>query len=207
MAKKGRGRGRGRPELVATAAAEYGVNIPKQEDTERYLSPNEIGKIMNLTGEAVKQWIYHRRLPAVKLVNGYWKVRVSDLEKFLKERQQCGKRKVLITETGAMSEVVQAVKDLGHEPVLAHGFADALLKSLNFYPALFLIDLSENDSWKLVEKIRATKAIKKIPVILFAESELKDSDSDLAMKLSVQAFIKRPSDKDSIAKEITLALS
>jgi CheY-like chemotaxis protein len=210
--KAGRGRGRGHIEVIPEHAAAYGVKIPKeQESADHYLSPNDIGRILNVTGEAVKQWIYHRRLPAVKLVNGYWKVKVADLESFLKARHEIGKRKVLVTDTrdGEMKEVVDILQELGHDPVVTYGFADALLKAVNFHPALYLINVSvkETAPWKLVEKIRATKALKKTPVLLLANEELNDPDSDLAMKLGVQGFIKRPFDKATLSDAINLAMN
>jgi CheY-like chemotaxis protein len=198
--------------VVAEQAAAYGVKIPTEPtETERFLSPNEIGKILNVTGEAVKQWIYHRRLPAVKLANGYWKVRVADFEAFLKARHEVGKRRVLVTDTrnGSMSDVVQTVEELGHQAVVAHNYADALLKSLDHYPALFVINLSIKDvePWKLAEKIRATKALRKFPILFVAESDLSDSDAERALKLSAQGFLKRPVDKSTLSAEIERIMS
>lgn len=193
--------------VVAEQAAAYGVKVPAEPtDTERFLSPNEIGKILNVTGEAVKQWIYHRRLPAVKLANGYWKVRVADFESFLKARHEVGKRRVLVTDTrtGSMNDVVLAVEELGHQPVVAHNYADALLKSLDHYPALFVINLSIKDiePWKLAEKIRTTKALRKFPILFVADSDLSDADAERALKLSAQGFLKRPVDKATLSSEI-----
>jgi CheY-like chemotaxis protein len=193
--------------VVAEQAAAYGVKIPAEPtDTERFLSPNEIGKILNVTGEAVKQWIYHRRLPAVKLANGYWKVRVADFESFLKARHEVGKRRVLITDTrnGSMNDVAVAVEELGHQPVVAHNYADALLKSLDHYPALFVINLSIKDvePWKLAEKVRTTKALRKFPILFVADADLSDSDAERALKLSAQGFLKRPVDKATLSSEI-----
>ena len=211
MAKR-RTRGRSRQGLVAEQAAAYGITVPTEPTgSERFLSPNDIGKILNVTGEAVKQWIYHRRLPAVKLANGYWKVKVTDFESFLKARHEVGRRRVLITDSkaSAMSEVTQAVERLGHQPVAAHNFADALLKSLDHYPALFVINLSlkEVEPWKLAEKIRSTKALRKFPILLVADSDLSDADAERALKLSAQGFLRRPLDVDELAREIERILS
>src|SRR5882757_6520547 len=143
--KRKRGRPRGTQEVVSEQAAAYGINVPILTDTgERFLSPNDIGKILNVTGEAVKQWIYRRKLPAVKLANGYWKVKVADFEGFLKARTEVGRRHILITDGGksGSAEIVQAVEQLGHQAVLAHNYPDALLKALDHFPALFVICLS-----------------------------------------------------------------
>ncbi len=216
MAKKREGRGsgpvkrhnnRGRQTMVAEQAAIYGVSLPGEPSaSERFLSPNEIGKILNVTGEAVKQWIYHRRLPAVKLANGYWKVKVADFEAFLKARYEVGRRRILVTDTrnGDLADVLQVIERLGHQPVVAHNYADGLLKALDHHPALFVINLSvkETDPWKLAEKIRGTKALRNAPILLLADAELTDTDAERALKLSAQGFLKRPVDSDVLAREM-----
>ncbi len=196
-----------KPMLDRVTTAAQRVQSPKAPtDTERLLSPNDIGKILNVTGEAVKQWIHTRRLPAVKLANGFWKVRVRDFEAFLRARNDVGRRRVLITHAldGRMNVVVDAVRALGHEPILARNHVDALLKSLDHYPALFVINLGakEFEPWKLAEKVRADKATRKIPILLVGDVDMNDAVAERAVRLSVQGFIKMPTDKESIQSEI-----
>lgn len=181
-------------------------------DSERFLSPNEIGRIMNVTGEAVKQWIHQRRLPAIKLENGYWKVKQSDFESFLKSRRAVTRRRVLVSASpgNAMPEVFEAIERLGHQALQAHNLADALLKALDHHPALIVIDLSreEIEPWKLAEKIRATKALKHMPILLLSDSNLADEPSmNRAIKVSAQAFLHRPFKTDTIAEEIERILN
>jgi hypothetical protein len=52
------------------------------------ISPNEAAKKLNITGEAIKQWIYKGRLPAAKGPNGYWYVRESDIKQFIDDAQK-----------------------------------------------------------------------------------------------------------------------
>jgi len=198
---------RGRQSVAAEQAALYGVSLPQQPaEGERVLSPNEIGKILNVTGEAVKQWIYHRRLPAVKLPNGYWKVKVSDFQQFLKARNEVGKRRVLVTDTreGDLKDVLGIVENLGHQPVVAHNYADALLKASDNHPALFVINISmkEADGWKLAEKIRAQKSLRNAPILLLADADLSDEDADRAVQLGAQGFLKRPVSAQTLTAEI-----
>lgn len=47
------------------------------------LSPNEAGKKLGVTGEAIKMHIYNGNLKAAKAKNGYWWIRESDLTAFL----------------------------------------------------------------------------------------------------------------------------
>lgn len=208
--RKGR-RERGRPTIVAEQAAVYGVKLPADPSaSERFLSPNEIGKILSVTGEAVKQWIYHRRLPAVKLANGYWKVKVADFEAFLKARYEVARRRIIVTDSrdSDLPEVLQAIEQLGHNAVVAHNYADALLKALDHQPALFIINLSlsEVDPWKLAEKVRSTKALRNVPILFLAGGDLSDQDAERALNLAVQGFLKRPLDKNTLEGEIRRVL-
>ncbi|HEY3324677.1 MAG TPA: hypothetical protein VGP72_29770 [Planctomycetota bacterium] len=212
MVKKRRKRRESAPELIAEQAAAYGVSLPGvPTGADRFLSPNDIGKILNVTGEAVKQWIYQRRLPAVKLANGYWKVKVADFESFWRARHEVGRRRVLITvgTDDAMSDVVQVVEELGHQPITTSNYADALLKSLDHHPAMFIINCSarEIDPWKLAAKIRGTKALRNVPILLMASSDLAETDAERALELSAQGFVKRPSTADAIKLEVERILN
>jgi len=202
----------GRQSAASEQAALYGVSLPQEPaEGERYLSPNDIGKILNVTGEAVKQWIYHRRLPAVKLTNGYWKIKVADFQQFLKVRNEVGKRRVLITDTraGDLKDVIETIERLGHQSVVAHNYADALLKASDHHPALFVINVSmkESEPWKLAEKIRGLKPLKNAPILLIADADLSDHDADRAVQLGAQGFLKRPVSVDTLSSEIKRILN
>ena len=188
-------------------ASAYGVSVPVDDSSPRLLSPNDIGKILNVTGEAVKQWIHQRRLPAVKLDNGYWKVKVEDFESFLKSRRSVPQLRVLIADLPnrhGVPEIVAAVEQLGYQACIAHNYADALLKALDHHPALIVINLSqkETEPWKLAEKIRATKQLKHLPILLLSDSNLTGSAAEKALDISAQAFLRRPFKADTLAKEV-----
>jgi CheY-like chemotaxis protein len=195
--KRKRGRPRGNQEVVSEQAAAYGISLPVLTDTgERFLSPNDIGKILNVTGEAVKQWIYRRKLPAVKLANGYWKVKVTDFESFLKARTEVGRRHVLITDGGetGTNEILEAIEELGHQPVLAHNYPDALLKALDHFPALFVICISPADPecWKFAERVRSNKSLRSFPILFIGGDEITDEDTEKAVKYYAQGILTRP---------------
>lgn len=205
--KRKRGRPRGTQEVVSEQAAAYGINVPVLTDTgERFLSPNDIGKILNVTGEAVKQWIYRRKLPAVKLANGYWKVKVVDFEQFLKARTEVGRRHVLITDGGrsGVSEILKAIEDLGHQPVLAHNYSDALLKALDHFPALFIICIAPNDqdSWKFAERVRSNKSLRSFPILFIGGNSISEEDTEKAVKYYAQGILSRPLAVDVVRAEI-----
>jgi len=197
--------------VVAEQAEAYGVSIPLEANgNERFLSPNDIGKILNVTGEAVKQWIYRRKLPAVKLANGYWKVKVTDFETFLRARHEIGKRHVLVADAKGTdnADVAKAIDALGAQPVLARNYADAMLKAMDHYPALFVITLAEGDSepWKLAEKIRSTKQLRSLPILFLSNKPLSDVDTDRAMNLGAQGMLSRPFDFTLLKDEINRIL-
>lgn len=197
---------------IAEQAAAYGISLPKElSASERYLSPNDIGKILGITGEAVKQWIYHRRLPAVKLANGYWKVRVSDFESFLKARHDIGRRRILLIDTqeGIMRDVAETIEKMGHTAISARNQADALLKAMDLHPALVILDCSakETDPWRLAAKIRETKPLRNVPILLLASGDLSEEDSEQALQLEAQGFLKRPVAPETLAQEIQRILN
>lgn len=200
------------PMVVAEEAAQYGIRAPAAlPPGERFISPNEAGRILNVTGEAVKQWIYHRRLPATKLSNGYWKIKVLDLEDFIKARQNLGQKKIMIIDSAgaSSSEIANAIEKLGHQVIVAHNQADALLKAADLYPSLFIanVSLKEFDVWKLMQRIRTTRNIRNAPLLIIAEHELKEAESEMALELNAQGFLKRPFKSQTLLDELEKILS
>ena len=197
--------------IVAEQAALYGIKAPaKLPPSEQYISPNQAGRILSVTGEAVKQWIYHRRLPATKLSNGYWKVRVGDLEEYIRARQDLSNKRILLIDNAGsdVQELSQAVEKMGHVPVIAHNSADALLKASDLYPSLFIVNVSmSGDPWKLLQKIRQTRNIKTIPILIVSDHDLKEGESDQAIDLGAQGFMKRPFKAQTMQDEIKKILN
>jgi len=220
MAKRGPKKGNGRrgrkrrmePMIVAEEAAQYGIRAPATlPPGERFISPNEAGRILNVTGEAVKQWIYHRRLPATKLSNGYWKIKVQDLEDFIKARQNLGQKKIMVIDASgsASTEIANAIEKLGHQAVVAHNQADALLKAADLYPSLFIVNVSikDFDAWKLLQRIRNTRNIRNAPLLIIAEHDLKESESETALELNAQGFLRRPFKAQTLTAELEKIIS
>lgn len=195
------------PEVAEQEAAAFGISVPPMSgNDERFISPNDVAKVMNVSGESVKQWIYRGKLPAVRLTNGYWKVRIADLEGFLKARNEIGRKCVLITDGGnsGVGEVVSAVEALNLKPVVAHNYSDALLKALDHFPALFVIYISQNDPgcWKFAETIRSNKALRSIPFLFIADKSISDAETDCALKYEAKGILLRPLAVDVVKSEI-----
>jgi len=189
----------------AKLAEEYGFHIEKSTDTERYISPNQAARILNVTGEAIKQWIYRRRLPAIKLSNGYWKIRVRDLEEFIKARQNTGRRRILIVDPNSPpQDLIQTIQEMGHEPIITHGVSDALLKAVDLMPSLFLIHVTNEheEVWNYIMRIRKQGNLKRLPILLIADTDLSEQNSMRAIDLEVQGLLKMPVSPQTIRDEI-----
>jgi excisionase family DNA binding protein len=202
-------RGRGRPPKFQQSASEAQAvyrTLEKMPD-DAYISPNQAAAVLGITGEAVKQWIYNRRLPATKLPNGYWKVKVEDFREFIKSRLDASCRRILLADTNeaSISRIKEILEGMGHKCIVAHNAVDAMLKTADIYPAIVIINLSANgiDGWKLAEKLRNTKVLKKTPILLFSS---KEEDVDNALAVNAQGFLRYPFDKELFAKEVERVL-
>ena len=193
--------------VVAAEAAHYGIRVPSALPlSKRFLSPNEAGRILNVTGEAVKQWIYHRRLPANRLSNGYWVIKARDLEDFIKARRDLGQKRIMVIDAAGpeLVESVAAIEKLGHQPVVAQNAADALLKAADLYPALFVVNVSLThlDAWKFMERVRQTRNIRNAPFLIVADHDLKEAESERALELGAQGFLRRPITPQTLVEEL-----
>ena len=191
-------------QIRAGVAAEYGVAVPEQLDAGS-LSPNEVGEILGVTGEAVKQWIYHRRLPAVKLSNGYWRVQSTDLERFLQARQEVGKPKILVAAgEDALPLVTESISEIGHSAVVANGLADAVLKANDLRPNLLIIDITGwKDAWKLCDVIRSSATTKHAAILLMANRPLADDEISRVLDLGAKGCLQLPVEKEVFAREVS----
>jgi CheY-like chemotaxis protein len=190
--------------VVAEVAEAYGIDV-NQDPRDRTLSPNEAGKVLGVTGEAVKQWIYARKLPAVKLSNGYWRVRVGDLESFIRKRQEVSQRCVLLAgaDGSRLKKRSEQLAPLGHQVLVAEGLADALLKALDHYPSLFVIDISGwEDGWTLAQRIRDSRNIRTTHILFLSSATLKEEEINKALELGVQGCLAEDTEADSIRREV-----
>ena len=188
--------------IVAEVAAAYGVKLPT-EQMEQSLTPNQIGEIMGVSGEAVKQWIYHRRLPAVKLANGYWQVRKTDLERFLQARFNGVKRRIMAVglDSETRQAFDQAVDSSKYESLATDLMADAMLKLNDLQPAMIVVDASWKHTWELIERMRASKALRGIPVLLL-ETAAGASDIERAAQLDIKGCLTKPLSAPALAQQI-----
>ncbi len=159
---------------------------------EEFLSPSAAGRELGVTGEAVKQWIYRRKLPATKLPNGYWRIAKSDLQRFARERTKGGVARILLVgelAAGMASDLEAA----GWRTIVAQNPVDAVVRAIYNRPAVAVIDLVSlgEGGWTLAEKLRATRGTRKLSVILAAPkgAESDPEVMDRAVAVSAQGYL------------------
>jgi PleD family two-component response regulator len=194
-------------DIVAEQAAAYGVSVPPEQDSgDRYLSPNDIGKILNVTGMAVKQWLYRGKLQGVRLTNGFWKVRKEDFEAYLKARTAVHRSVVLISDSAGLGthEIEAAADTLGYRALVANNASDALLKALEHMPILIAINVTPDDDacWKFAERVRAQKTLRNIPILLLAGKEISDAEAERAAGCGAQGLLARPLSTETLTQEM-----
>jgi CheY-like chemotaxis protein len=197
--------GRGRSPMGTVASPELLKRLEAMSQ-DAYVSPNEAGRILGCTGEAIKQWIYHRRLPAIKLANGFYKIRVPDLAAYVKSCAGAAPRRILLVDSdpATNANIRKTLEDHGFKCILAHNALDALLKAADIIPALLIINASclGIDWRKLALKIRETKTIKNIPVLLLGSKADAEKGMDWAIELGAVGFLHQPVHGDVLVQEI-----
>jgi CheY-like chemotaxis protein len=185
--------------VTAEQAIKYGIEpLPELKGLDRFLTPNQAGRLLNVTGEAVKQWIYRGRLPATKQSNGYWMIRAADLESFINARQSYDRKRVLLfcTNDGDRDVLCEVLGESGHEPVHAHNFTDALLKTADLKPSAFVIqtNLPGGTCWRFLERVRSMEHVRGTAVLLLAPGQLSETEEQRALDLRVQGILRTPLD-------------
>lgn len=138
----------------------------KKQNSHRYLSdasdtlsPNQVGEMLGITGEAVKQWIYTRKLAAVRMPNGYWRINRTDLQTFLVERQKGVLPRLLAFVRDQTWTTLKSSQVTDHYLTLrANNYADAILKIASWKPTIAIVDIDHlhPDGWRtLKHKVRA----------------------------------------------------
>lgn len=128
-------------------------------DSSDTLSPNQVGEMLGITGEAVKQWIYTRKLVAVRMPNGYWRINRTDLQSFLDSRQKSVLPRLLAFVRDSIWTTLKDSRVTDRYLTLrANNYADAILKIASWKPMIVVVDIDhlQPDGWRtLRHKVRA----------------------------------------------------
>lgn len=178
--------------------------------TGEYLSPNQAGDEIGLTGEAVKQWIYKRQLPAVKQRNGYWRIKRDDFLAFLKERGEPSARLVMLADDDQdfITRAEKALMDGGYHVQVSVNAADALLKAQDRPPSLLVLNLNldGNNGWSVANQIRELRHTRNIPILFISDKALSQEEFSTILKIGGQAFLRKPVDPNHLIQEVRRAL-
>jgi excisionase family DNA binding protein len=184
---------------IGEKAVQYGIQMPSA-DREKTLTPKQVAKIMGVTTEAVKVWIYRNKLPAIKLVNGYWQIKVTDFERFIERRQHLRQR-VFVEGSAAVQDTVTK---LGFDVFVATNIADAQLKLASSAANLLVLDTASKriPTFALLTLKKKLKAAKHVPALLIGT--IPDAEITRAAELDVKSIV---SSADDIGAEVTRLLS
>ncbi len=78
------------------------------------------------------------------------------------------------------------------------------MKSLDQFPALFVICLSASDpaTWKFAEKIRTNKSLRSFPILFIGENVISELDTENAVRFYAQGILARPLNVEVVKREI-----
>ncbi|MCK6472720.1 MAG: helix-turn-helix domain-containing protein [Planctomycetes bacterium] len=157
------------------------------------LSPNEAGEVLNVTGEAVKQWIYQGLLKATKLPNGYWRIKHDDLKAFLETRQNLSVALYIAGSEPTVSRISSIAPDFGCK-VTAFGSHGAALMAMEDIPAKALIvDTGTfGDGLGLIRKIRKTTRYGSPRILLLSPAPPSERETEAMVRLGVGGCLVSP---------------
>lgn len=155
------------------------------------LSPNQAAKILNVTGEAVKQWIYAGKLPATKLPNGYYRIRHGDLAVYLAQRQTAAQ---VLVFAGVNPSATAALTGIANDQGLAFAAVTNTNAALNQFktqaPNLLVVDLDGfKDGWKLTRRVRGSVRFGSPKILLVSRKGLSEKETAEAVRLGVSGCL------------------
>lgn len=162
-----------------------------QNQPKNTVSPNEAARILGVTGEAVKQWIYAGQLAATKLPNGYYRIKHGYLAVYLAQRQTAHQVLVLACVNSAATAILAAfAKDLNLAFSTVTDTVAALKQFKAQAPNLLVVDLDGfADGWKLIRRVRDSVRYGSPKILLLSRKALLDRENDLAVRLGVNGCV------------------
>jgi excisionase family DNA binding protein len=194
-------------ELTITQAEKLNTSIPVNGSGET-ISPNEAGELLGFTGEAVKQWVYSGQLPAVKLSNGYWRIRKVDLQNYVQSKCELRQRLLIAVTSQKHRDLLEAgIRRCGHHPVHASSLLDAMLKASDLKPGMIFVDLNDGFAWNLIRRLKSEPSTSRSTcVVVIAPADLKQEQLTELMQYNVKAALTEPLEENAIAREIAAQL-
>ncbi|MCK6475173.1 MAG: helix-turn-helix domain-containing protein, partial [Planctomycetes bacterium] len=155
------------------------------------LSPNQAARILGITGEAVKQWIYAGKLPATKLSNGYYRIKHTDLAQYLLNRRAAAQVLALASTDRALeTSLAHIAKDLSHSFSAVPDTISALKQFQAQAPNLLVVDLDGfMEGWKLIRKVRGSVRFGSPKILLLSQKGLSDKETSEAVRLGVSGCL------------------
>lgn len=174
------------------------------------MSPHDIAVILKVTVMAVRKWIYKNRLPALRLINGYYKVKVSDFEAFMRIRQTGPQHRIMLVDAlqsesvaWPVEEIESALKNIGIVVTSASSYADVIIKMAERVPSMVVVNLDtiNGDPLAVIQAIRERRVMKRVKIIIVA-AELSSEQAVEAANLNVSATLQLPLRIPALVREV-----
>lgn len=174
---------------------------PKPKLPPDTLSPNEAAKILNITGETVKQWIYTGKLTATKLPNGYYRIKHADLNHYLETRRSAAPVLTFADRNKALQDALARIaNDKNLDFTTISNTSGALKQFKNQPPNLLVVDLDGfKGGWNLIRKIRSTSSYGSPKILLLSRKGLSDRETAAAVRLEINGCLE---DTEALAAEV-----
>ncbi len=171
------------------------------------LSTQEAAKKCCVSARTIRNWIQQHELKAFQTVGGQYKLRLVDLEEFVRKNnmfmkemdEDLTKKKILCVddERDILDVLELNLKAMGYAVETANNGIEAGTKAVNFKPDLMIIDMMmpEMDGFATIKYFKNFEATKTIPIIaLTSLTKLNDieniyaagADSYLAKPLKIK---------------------
>ena len=115
--------------------------------------------------------------------------------------------KVLVVEDNEDSRklLMKQLRGYGHEVIAVINGAEALEQALAQPPDIIVSDIMmpKMDGFQLCHECKQNEDLKNIPFVFYTATYLSAEDEKFALKLGVDAFIRKPTDPDTLAQTLS----
>jgi len=115
--------------------------------------------------------------------------------------------KVLVVEDNEDSRklLMKQLRGYGHEVTVAINGVEALEQALAQPPDIIVSDIMmpKMDGFQLCHECKQNEDLKNIPFVFYTATYLSSEDEKFALKLGVDAFVRKPTDPDTLTQTLT----
>jgi len=182
-------------------AGKLGIQLEPLDPAKRSLTPAQAALVLGMTRPGLVRWIKIGQLKATLGSNGYWSIAPADLEAHLHRRSSPPKHLILCAPSAkAQAQFAGVLSGLEVEATVSASATDAWLKAGSLLPSAVVLPADE-PGFALAQKIRSG-SITSTAILLYAERDLTEAETDRALELRVQGCLRLPATDAQVAESI-----